>query len=46
MDNKYENKNIRRGAAWRLGEMCLMWGANASSMWGQINARNVEKMAL
>ena len=34
MDNKYENNNIRRGAAWRLGEMCLMWGANASSMWG------------
>ena len=33
MDNKYENNNIRRGAAWRLGEMCLMWGANASSMW-------------
>lgn len=23
------------GAAWRLGEMCLMWGANASSMWGK-----------
>lgn len=23
------------GAAWRLGEMCLMWGANASSMWGR-----------
>lgn len=21
MDNKYENNNIRRGAAWRLGEM-------------------------
>lgn len=35
MDNKYENNNIRRGAAWRLGEMCLMWGANASSMWGR-----------
>lgn len=33
INNKYENKNIRRGAARRLGKMCLMWSTNASSMW-------------
>lgn len=30
-----ENKNIRRNTARRLGKMCLMWGANASSVWGR-----------
>lgn len=33
INNKYENKNIRRGAAWRLGEMYSMWSTNASSTW-------------